>query len=305
VVGSEMPSGWAMQALEAQAVAARTFAITGSVSGNGFELYDDTRSQVYGGVGAETPSTDEAVAATRGQIVTYNGQPALTYFFSSSGGHTESVQNVFAGATPEPWLHGVPDRYDDVAGNPNHSWQYGMTLATAAAKLGSLVEGRLRGITVIKRGVSPRIVAAAVIGTGGRRVASGGALARIFGLPDTPASFTTISTATSGGELTGAVYPAPRHGTVAVQAWSGRAWRKLTTAPIRGPGHYTVVLPGAGRFRVTYGQLSGPTVTTTSVSPASVKVSRTARARGDLLSGVLPSWVKVYAGPHAWPTARH
>lgn len=304
VVASEMPSGWAMQALEAQAVAARTFAITGSVSGKGFELYDDTRSQVYGGVAAETPSTDQAVAATRGQIVTYNGQPALTYFFSSSGGHTESVQNVFAGATPEPWLRGVPDRYDDVAGNPNHRWQYGMSLATAAAKLGSLVEGRLLGITVIKHGVSPRIVEAAVVGTGGRRVVSGPALARIFGLPDTPSSFTTITTAAAGGELTGTIYPAPRRGTVAVQAWSGGAWRKLTSAPIRPHGHYAVVLPGAGRFRVTYGRLRGPRVTTTPVAPASVKVSQTASARGGLLRGVLPSWVNVYAGPHAWPTPR-
>lgn len=304
VVASEMPAGWALPALEAQAVAARTFAITGSVAGNGFALYDDTRSQVYGGVGAETPSSDQAVAATRGQIVTYDGQPAITYFSSSSGGHTESIQNAFAGATPEPWLRGVPDRYDGVAGNPNHSWRYGMSLATVVGKLGSLVKGRLLGITVLEHGVSPRIIEAAVVGTGGRTVVSGAVLARIFALPGTPAAFTTISTTASGGQLTGAVYPAPRRGRVAVQAWTGRAWRKLTTAPIRGHGHYAVVLPGAGHFRVRYGKLTGSSVTAHPARPASVKVSGAAGRAGDLLSGVLPSWVNVYAGPHVWPAAR-
>ena len=62
------------QALEAQAVAARTYAITTSVGGGGFDLYDDTRSQMYGGVGAETAATDAAVQATSGQIVTYHGR---------------------------------------------------------------------------------------------------------------------------------------------------------------------------------------------------------------------------------------
>ena len=99
-----MPSSWAAAALEAQAVAARTYAITTTVDGNGYDLYSDTRSQMYGGVSAETPSTDAAVAATSGQVVTYDGKPVVTYFFASSGGHTESIQNVWAGATPEPWL---------------------------------------------------------------------------------------------------------------------------------------------------------------------------------------------------------
>ena len=100
VVAAEMPSSWAAAALEAQAVAARTYAITTDVGGNGYDLYPDTRSQMYGGVEAETPATDAAVAATGGQIVTYDGKPAVTYFFASSGGHTESIQNVWAGATP-------------------------------------------------------------------------------------------------------------------------------------------------------------------------------------------------------------
>ncbi|MDQ6836138.1 MAG: SpoIID/LytB domain-containing protein, partial [Actinomycetota bacterium] len=78
VVAAEMPAGWSPQALAAQAVAARTYAITTAVGGNGYDLYDDTRSQMYGGLSAETPATDAAVAATRGQVVTYQGRPAVT-----------------------------------------------------------------------------------------------------------------------------------------------------------------------------------------------------------------------------------
>ena len=162
VVTAEMPSTWSPQALEAQAVAARTFALTGGVAGNGFELYDDTRSQVYGGIGSETASGAAAVAATRGEIVTYDGAPAITYFFSSSGGHTESVQNVWPGATPEPWLRGVPDPYDAAGHNPYHDWGTQMSLSAAARALGSLVKGKLIGITVTKHGASPRILQAAV-----------------------------------------------------------------------------------------------------------------------------------------------
>ena len=75
VVAAEMPSSWAAAALEAQAVAARTYAITTTVGGSGYDLYSDTRSQMYGGVSAETPSTDAAVAATSGQIVTSTAGP--------------------------------------------------------------------------------------------------------------------------------------------------------------------------------------------------------------------------------------
>ncbi len=258
VVASEMPSTWAPQALEAQAVAARTYAITTSVGGNGFDLYDDTRSQMYGGVNAETPASNDAVSATAGQIVTYNGSPAVTYFFSSSGGYTESIQNVWPGATPEPWLRGVPDPYDGAGGDPYHSWGARMSVSAAATKLGSLVKGRLVGIEVTKHGVSPRILEAAVVGTRGQTKVTGTRLQQIFGLRTTFAAFTTITTAASAGELGGAIYPAPSNGTVTVQSDAGGGWHTVTTAPLGPRGTYTVVVPGAGRYRIRYGKLNGP-----------------------------------------------
>ena len=69
-----------------------------NVGGAGFNQYADTRSQVYRGYLGETPSTDAAVTATRGEVVTYGGKVATTFFFSTSGGHTENIENVFTGA---------------------------------------------------------------------------------------------------------------------------------------------------------------------------------------------------------------
>ncbi len=194
VVSAEMPSGWPQQALDAQAVAARTYAITDGAISADFDVYDNTRSQMYGGVKAETPSGDAAVAVTRGQVVEYNGRPVTTFFFASSGGETESVQNVFTGIAPEAWLVGQPDPYDDSFNNPHYRWKLNVSLNAADAKLGKLVDGRLRGIRILKRGVSPRIIEAQVIGTKGTATATGIQLEKDLATPSTWMSFTTIST---------------------------------------------------------------------------------------------------------------
>ncbi|MFI5005082.1 MAG: SpoIID/LytB domain-containing protein [Solirubrobacterales bacterium] len=186
VVGAEMPASWPLAALEAQAVASRTYAITDHAGGSRFDVYSDTRSQMYLGRKAQTAQTDAAVAATAGQVVTYNGQPAITYYFANSGGATESVQNAFPGAAPQPWLRGVADPFDQ---GPLHSWTLSMSFPTAAARLSGLVRGAFRGIEVLHRGYSPRIVAAYVLGSAGRTEVSGPELASRLGLDDTWAYF--------------------------------------------------------------------------------------------------------------------
>jgi SpoIID/LytB domain protein len=202
VVSAESPSAWPAEALKAQAVAARTYAITtraGSVS-DGFDQYADTRSQMYGGVAAERPSTDAAVAATSGQVVTYGGKPVTTYFFSTSGGKTENVENSFVGSAPQPWLKGVDDPYDDLA--PRHRWKpQTLTTTQAARKLRGLLKGRFKGIKVLQRGVSPRIVRAKVVGTKGTTDVTGPQLRSRFGLFDTWAYFTTITSSGKRAKL--------------------------------------------------------------------------------------------------------
>lgn len=221
VVSAEVSASWPVAALEAQAVASRTYAITAHAGGARFDVYPDTRSQMYLGKAAETPSTNAAVAATAGQIVTYTGKPAITYFYADSGGHTESVQYGFPGSTPEPWLIGVADPYDS---GPLRKWIVSMSFAAAASRLRALVAGSFRGIEVTRRGSSPRIVSAYVLGSKGKTLVSGPELAARLGLSDTWAYFS----------VRGA------HGTHAEPDLSGR------TAAAQPPPGVPVAVTGAG-----------------------------------------------------------
>jgi stage II sporulation protein D len=164
VVPNESPSSWPQGALRAQAIAARSFALSVNVGGNGFGLYDDTRSQVYEGLDSETASTNTAADATRGQVVTYGGEIAETYFSACSGGHTESVQNIFFGS-PIPYLVGVPDPYDYYC--PLHNWTLRFSGPEISAKLGAYLDGKLKRVEITQRGTSPRIVWAKLYGSGG------------------------------------------------------------------------------------------------------------------------------------------
>ena len=188
VVSAEVSSSWPLAALEAQAVASRTYALTAHAGGARFDVYADTRSQVYRGVAAQTPQTDAAVAATAGQIVTYKGKAVATYFFASSGGRTENNENSFLGSTPQPWLRGVVDQYER---GDRHTWKVALSFAAAAAKLHGLVRGQFTGIEVVKRGFSPRIISASVLGSGGRTAISGPELAGRLGLYSAWAYFST------------------------------------------------------------------------------------------------------------------
>jgi stage II sporulation protein D len=273
VISRESPASWPLEALKAQAVAARTYAITSSKAGVGFDHYPDTRSQVYGGVAAETASTDEAVEATSGQVVTYDGEPVTTYFFSTSGGQTEDVENTSLGDEPLPWLKSVEDPYDDVS--PKHRWgPIRMTMAAAQARLGGLVKGRLKGVKVIQRGSSPRIVAADVVGTRGRTRVDGATLRARFGLNDTWAYFTSIATrrrpvdgsarAASGPRpvavLTGSVVPARRGAEVQIQRRDGGTWRRVASTVAGRGGSYRAAVARTGTYRVIFSGDAGPAV---------------------------------------------
>ena len=118
VIPNESPPSWPAAELEAQAVASRSFALSAGREGNGFDLYSDTRSQVYKGLESEYSSSNEAAEATRGQVLMYEGQVAETLFSACSGGKTESIKNVFG--TAIPYLVGVPDPYDYYC--PLHNW---------------------------------------------------------------------------------------------------------------------------------------------------------------------------------------
>jgi stage II sporulation protein D len=142
VVAREMPHTWPLEALKAQAVAARSYALANLVKGKPFDLYPDQRSQVYDGIAGEKPRTTEAVRATTGRIVVYGGRVASTYYFSSSGGKTASSADVFGFAVP--YLVSRPDPWDKVS--PHHRWGPVLLGArTVQAKLG--IEARILDAT--------------------------------------------------------------------------------------------------------------------------------------------------------------
>lgn len=192
VMPNEVPPSWPTEELKAHAVAVRSIAITGDVGGNGFDLYSDTRSQVYEGLESEYASTNAAVAATRGQVVTYQGQVAQTFYSACSGGHTESVENVFG--TAIPYLVGVPDPYDYYC--PLHKWTLEFSGPEISSRLGGYLKGKLKRVVITKTGVSPRIISAKLVGTGGTTTVSGSQLSVALGGYDTWMKFEKV---VSGG----------------------------------------------------------------------------------------------------------
>jgi len=187
VVPNEVPPDWPLAALEAQAVVARSYGLATDREGP-FDQYADTRSQVYGGKGSETTRTNRAVEATAKRIVTYRGEPAITYYFSTSGGRTENSEYGFSGGSAVPYLKSVDDPFDDVS--PVHNWTERFADDEIESKLSGLFDGRLRRIDVTKTGRSPRIVRARVIGTSGSSAVSGDTLRSRLGLMSTWARFT-------------------------------------------------------------------------------------------------------------------
>ena len=192
VVSEESPASWPLEALKAQAAAARSYGLSTGIRGGNFDLYDDTRSQAYGGVAAETAKTDQAVSATRLQVVLYAGKVAQTFFFSTSGGHTENNENssLGFGQPAIPYLRGVDDPFEADAGSPYEHWKRKFSIGRMNSALHSIgLRGKLKNIAVVQRGASPRIVRANLIGTGGTTSVNGPQFRSALGLPDTWAFF--------------------------------------------------------------------------------------------------------------------
>jgi stage II sporulation protein D len=273
VVAGEMPSSWPLEALKVQAVAARTYALSTAKSSGAFDQYPDTRSQVYRGVIGESVRSDAAVAATARQIVTYNGVPAVTYYFSTSGGQTENVEFSFIGALSKPWLVSVPDPYDNQS--PYHRWTVPFSAARLDRALGA--PGAFKRLKVTERGESPRVVKAQVVGTRGTRSVSGPQVRTALGLRDT--WFTDYRVASSSVRprsarpaswgprpvaarvLAGAFQPAPRAHVLRVERRdSGGRFHAVGRTRTSRAGRYRVTLTRSGVYRVTYGAVNGPSV---------------------------------------------
>ncbi len=182
VVPAEMPASWPAEALRAQAVVARSYALTSRRAGGTWDVYADVRSQVYRGVLSEIAASTDAVRATRGRVVTVGGQVAQTFFFSTSGGRTASNEEGFGGS-PLSYLRSVDDPHDDLS--PVHTWTARFTRREAQRKLGSMVSGRLLSLRIASRTASGRAATVLVRGSRGDQTVSAASVRTALGLRST------------------------------------------------------------------------------------------------------------------------
>lgn len=153
VLPAEMSPDWPLEALKAQAVVARTFALAnrGKFESAGFDLSGDVRSQVYAGGGPRAPQVERAVRETRGEVLGWKGTLLSAFYHSCCGGHTADYGSVWgAGNSPKP-LRGVADRW--CKASPQYSWSayFADEDLLAALQRRGRHATRLKGIRVLRR----------------------------------------------------------------------------------------------------------------------------------------------------------
>ncbi|MDD4088304.1 MAG: SpoIID/LytB domain-containing protein [Tissierellia bacterium] len=121
VVPNEIPSSWGREALKAQALAARTYAVYNIAPRQLYDMEDNQNSQVYMGYDYEKSSTNRAVDETNGEMIYYDGELIQAFYHSTSGGSTENSENVWYEKLP--YLRGVKDEFSDNSGSPHTTWQ--------------------------------------------------------------------------------------------------------------------------------------------------------------------------------------
>lgn len=194
IIAKEISPNWPLEAVKAQAVAARTYALynKNKHQNDGYDVCATTDCQVYGGRESEVPRAIKAVDATAGQVILYQGKLIPAYFHSSSGGFTENSENVWG--TYLPYMRGVVD-YDQKS--PQYNWEKQLTpaeieeaLSKAGYSLGTIKAIGISPLTAqpmskIDRGVSGRVKIIRFIGTNGSIQLSGEKLRKILSLKST------------------------------------------------------------------------------------------------------------------------
>lgn len=180
VVGAEAVASWPQEALKAQAVAARSYALHQRNNSRNalYDLDSTTKTQVYKGLSSEYTTTHQAVKATANQVMTYNGQVILAVFHSSSGGHTENVEDIWSSSLP--YLRGVVD-YDQTS--PVFSWNKTVNPSQISRAVGGI--GNIRSMVPEKTTPQGRIVSMRVVGDSSSRSVKGADLRQALDLRST------------------------------------------------------------------------------------------------------------------------
>jgi stage II sporulation protein D len=263
VVPSEMPKTWAPEALKAQAVAARSYALAHLHPGNGFDLYPDTRDQVYLGIPHEAPSTTAAVNATAGRVVLYRGKVASTYFFSTSGGRTASVQDLNPDSPPIPYLVSVPDPYDSIS--PYHNWgPYQYTARKLARSMKS--PGKLLDVQTVAS-ASGRVQSVIATGSKGQATATGSQVRSTLGLRSTWFQVGVLALGAPAAPLTygsGTALTGTARGCTSVELQQldpGVGWKTVSTLTPRGGAIAPKIKPAqSSQFRLVVGTIASDPV---------------------------------------------
>ena len=190
VVPAEMPPYWGVEALKAQAIAGRTYAVE-HLGGADFDLRASESDQAYSGLTEQRAESNAAVDGTRGQVLTYQAMPIVAFYMASDGGHTESSEYRFVTWDHGPqlrshlgYLSSISDAFDRAP-----SWQVGPFSAAGAASIlrddGQDLGDRLLGIDVLQKDASGRLVGVRLRGSSKTVEISGPRLRAWFGLPDT------------------------------------------------------------------------------------------------------------------------
>lgn len=210
VLGGEMSPTWPQEALKAQAVAARSYALYKRQTAKTelFDVSNTTSSQVYKGLESEGVGTHTAVDATAGQVMTYNGQVIMAVFHSSSGGHTENVEDVWS--SPLPYLRGVED-YDQSA--PVFQWDKTLTRSEVNSHISGV--GSVVSMVPERKTPSGRVMVMKVVGSGGTKRIDGDALRSALGLKS---ALFTVSQVPGGFDFNGRGYG---HG-LGLSQWGAR-----------------------------------------------------------------------------------
>ncbi|HOO12720.1 MAG TPA: SpoIID/LytB domain-containing protein, partial [Bacillota bacterium] len=194
VVPREVSADWHMEVLKAQAVAARNFAAVNlnKHGAYGFDVCSGTDCQVYGGLDSESPLTNAAVDETCGQMIYYQGKPIAAFYHASSGGHTESSENVWSISLP--YIKAVDDSFD--AGSPHQSWQRVYTsgeISSILAQHGINI-GSIRDIKVDSYTPAGRSLSLIIQGSRGSTVLEKEKSRAVFGYNDLKSTLFTVET---------------------------------------------------------------------------------------------------------------
>ena len=159
VIREEISPAWPLEAVKAQAVAARTFALNqlGRHEEAGFDLCATTHCQVYGGASSEDPRSLAAVDKTQGEVLTYRGKLIYAPYHATCGGSTEDVTRVWSDLKRLPYLKGTRDGF--CRDSPHYRWSARLSLREieGALKIFGFKTGRIVSIAPLKQSRAGRI----------------------------------------------------------------------------------------------------------------------------------------------------